>query len=533
MLEAGYSGGRGKKWVLLSAYGLASLLTATFLALSLVLGWSLIDRATSDAASMAAALEQYVERTLEVSAMVTADGREYLLSRDRIDDLATDRAAHEKFRELVQKLSFDTPMIFVNARGQVLLRSDRFPPGNINLADRNWFKRHHRGEDQIVSEAIHSRVINRMIFTYTESVRDRNGELLGAINLGIPSDVVIGPGSWEGYGSNVGLAVIRADGFMVARNVLPDTMVGRNFPIDPRELKDRWTRIDQRKFDGRYALISSVGLPAHGLTVHASIPLTNVLAPLGYIIGIGLPLLVFALAGTFYITRTALRSFDDLERFARENAVLFQEVHHRVKNNLQIISSLLQQQSRLAGEEAADTLNEATARIRAMALVHEQIYGGASPSRVELKPYLRKLSDALHQTFGAEKIRIEHDLEPVSIDLSHAIPLALITTEALSNTLKHAFPHAECGRICLSLHARDGHLRLEVSDNGVGMPKDVVQNLGLTVIRGLAQQLNGNHGFETNGGTTFWLEWPEKDVMASVPARPAFRPISQRLQVWR
>jgi len=200
-----------------------------------------------------------------------------------------------------------------------------------------------------------------------------------------------------------------------------------------------------------------------------------------------------------------------------EKEILLREIHHRVKNNLQVISSLLslQHDSRHEGN-ASDQLQESQSRIKSMALIHESLYKASDLTRVDAKAYLRRLVDYLWSAYGGRGRIVERDLETdeVALSVDTAVPCGLIVNELVTNALRHAFPDGRAGRIWISLRqSAAGWLTLEVKDNGIGAPASVVSQetggLGLRLVRALSEQLGGKLTVSHEGGTTFAVMFAE------------------------
>ena len=183
----------------------------------------------------------------------------------------------------------------------------------------------------------------------------------------------------------------------------------------------------------------------------------------------------------------------------REKDVLLQEIHHRVKNNLQIISSLLRLQSRsLKSPETLAAFEESCTRVQAMALVHEMLYESSSFSALDFAAYVQSLTDSLLRAYGTDPavIQLRLDMAKVHLDINQAIPCALILNELVSNSLKYAFPDGRHGEIRLRLYCDpDGTTHMVVGDNGVGLPArvnpDKTESLGLQLVNTLVRQLRG------------------------------------------
>jgi PAS domain S-box-containing protein len=196
----------------------------------------------------------------------------------------------------------------------------------------------------------------------------------------------------------------------------------------------------------------------------------------------------------------------------REKEVLLKEIHHRVKNNLQVISSLLSLQSRQVTDTTTlELLRESQNRVRSMALIHEKLYQSGDLARVDFTEYVRNLTTHLFRSYKASPAAISLSIETapdLRLSLDTAIPCGLIVNELVSNALKHAFPDGRAGEINIAFDragAEQYHLR--VSDNGVGFPDgfDFRQSnsLGLQLVHTLIDQLDGTLEMQRNGGTTF------------------------------
>ncbi|HWQ20160.1 MAG TPA: PAS domain S-box protein, partial [Methanotrichaceae archaeon] len=174
----------------------------------------------------------------------------------------------------------------------------------------------------------------------------------------------------------------------------------------------------------------------------------------------------------------------------KEKEVLLKEVHHRVKNNLQIISSLINMQSRrVQNSDAVEAFKESQNRIMSMALIHETLYRSSDLSSIKFSEYARSLGRSLLYSYEpGGRIRIEFDLDDATLGIDRAIPCGLIINELVSNCLKHAFPDGRQGLVSLEMHALNGkELALVVRDDGIGLPSDLdlraTKSLGMTLVR--------------------------------------------------
>jgi PAS domain S-box-containing protein len=204
----------------------------------------------------------------------------------------------------------------------------------------------------------------------------------------------------------------------------------------------------------------------------------------------------------------------------REKEVLLREIHHRVKNNLQVISSMLRlQAARVGAPDVEEMFEDAQARVQAMALIHDRLYQSPSLVGIDFAAYLRELSSMLLVVFGrpGRPIRLVHELDDVFLDLDTAIPLALVANELITNALKHAFPGRENGAIFLSL-TRDGtDLVLTVADDGIGLPEefsfDSKKSLGMRLVTSFAHQLRGTLGVHRGKRNAISLSIPRDPAL--------------------
>jgi PAS domain S-box-containing protein len=199
-----------------------------------------------------------------------------------------------------------------------------------------------------------------------------------------------------------------------------------------------------------------------------------------------------------------------------EKEVLLKEIHHRVKNNLQIVSSLLQLQSdHILDEKTRQTFQESQNRIRSMALIHERLYQNGSLARVDFGEYSSQLLTMLMRSYSTQpgRVTLETEIDNIGLGIDTAVPVGLITNEIISNSLKYAFPGSRCGKVTVSLHkGQENSYELKISDTGVGMakgvPRDKSPTLGFRLIKILTRQIGGNIEFATGeGGTTVQLDF--------------------------
>jgi two-component sensor histidine kinase len=201
-----------------------------------------------------------------------------------------------------------------------------------------------------------------------------------------------------------------------------------------------------------------------------------------------------------------------------QRETLLREIHHRVKNNMQVISSLLGLQARSASHPGASRmLAENQNRIQSMALLHEILYQSEDLAMVDFSKYVRRMVEHLFRSYGMDHRRITlcAELDAVAMELDDALPCALLISEVISNSLKHAFPDNREGEIRIVLRRQPGsEVSLSMADNGVGLPGGLdwtsSRSLGLRLVRALSEQLHASLDIRSEGGTEVRLSFPGK-----------------------
>ncbi|SDI74833.1 tetratricopeptide repeat-containing sensor histidine kinase [Mucilaginibacter gossypii] len=195
-----------------------------------------------------------------------------------------------------------------------------------------------------------------------------------------------------------------------------------------------------------------------------------------------------------------------LNRVLTEKEWLLKEVHHRVKNNLHTVMCLLESQASYLESDALQAIEDSKHRIYAMSLIHQRLYETEDMKSIDLKSYITQFVGYLKESFILrDKIRIELDIEQMQLEVPVAIPLALIINEAITNSIKHAFPGKLRGIIMLTLRKREENLHLVIEDNGIGIADTKAlknsNSLGMKLINGLCEDLNGNMAIHSINGT--------------------------------
>jgi two-component sensor histidine kinase/HAMP domain-containing protein len=203
-----------------------------------------------------------------------------------------------------------------------------------------------------------------------------------------------------------------------------------------------------------------------------------------------------------------MRTAEQFREALAEKEVLLKEVHHRVKNNLQIISGLLDMtRNRCADQQISDLLTGACSRIHTMAMIHNQLYQSTRFDRIQMQDYIRELSAHLSQVYGkSSRVTMDFRVESITLSLIQAMPCAMIFNELISNSFKHAYQPDQPGNIAISMSATDNFISVRFKDDGVGIPEDMdlsqTKSLGMKLINNLVvKQLKGSLRISRNPGT--------------------------------
>lgn len=231
------------------------------------------------------------------------------------------------------------------------------------------------------------------------------------------------------------------------------------------------------------------------------------------LLGTGLILISLLITGWVTVRNRVHKKTAKIQKSLGEKEALLREIHHRVKNNLSIISGLIELQLHSTDdEEARRVLKNSQSRIHSMAMIHEKLYQTNSLSQISLSSYIKELVETIHQTFAEqESVILEFDMEEVSVNLDTIIPCGLMINELVVNAFKHAFKNSG-GILSIELKKEGERAELIVADNGPGMPADIKteqkDSLGLLLINTFAAQLEAETELTSNNGTCFKIRFP-------------------------
>lgn len=481
-------------------------------------------RAVRDVVSIASTLSLQARRTFDI-ALAIADPVARYISEEGGAQPDWERSERLGLKRQVEMFPGLNALVVIDPDGKVVMGTDSGHLPGVNVADREYFRRHVAGDMVVIGPPVVSRSTGNTVITVSCRVEDpASGRFLGVVVVGVKVAY------FEDFAEdlqrpNITLALVREDGVVLFRS--PWNAVQRI--EDPAGL-----RILAQVQSGALEVVSPIDgvrrIAAHErvddtpVVAGAGIAKAAVLAPwYSRLLRSGAILLgslvVLGLFGAF-----TLRGFARDEHRKQEieaanqrlqgalvdRDILLQEVHHRVKNNLQIISSLLSMESMRAQPQARPGYEDSLRRIQAMGLVHDLLYRSQDFARVEMGTYLRRLAEAVAKQVEGVTISVEGD--DLALHLDRAVPMAMLTAEIISNAVKHGFPGGKTGHVRVHLRQDGEEIVLTVADDGIGLPPDFdsrrQKSLGMTLIHNLTRQLDGRIEIIGNGGTTATLTVP-------------------------
>jgi len=280
--------------------------------------------------------------------------------------------------------------------------------------------------------------------------------------------------------------------------------------LAPDNLKNEAYNITEKTMDGAPMQVESVRIHKNGQKIPvliASVPVeieNEIIAVFG-----------------IYIDLSERRKVEEkLEKQLKEKKVLLAEIHHRVKNNLAVISGLLElQKESTEHEEAYQKMQDSQARIQSMSLIHEQLYQMEFYASLEFDKYVKSLANTIASSNREDDTEIDliYDTEPVELNIDQAITCGLFLNELLTNAFKHAFIGRDAGIVSISIHKQDEQqVIIEVKDNGIGLPEDFKMDqknsLGFSLIKTLTQQLSGDLEVSEDEGSCFTLSFEKESL---------------------
>jgi two-component system, sensor histidine kinase PdtaS len=404
-------------------------------------------------------------------------------------------------------------LYLVGADGKTRLTTDPdFKP--IDIRDRDYFKAVADGAATYISPMLVSRLNGEQIFVISKRI-ERGGVFIGAAIVSFNSTLIEDVWNTLRFDATSTVSAVRDDGQIVARfprlegpmNISDSPLFATYLPQAPNGTYEAVSVAD-----GVQRIVAYRRVEGSRLIAIASIGHDIALAPFYRFallsLAVVVPIAVF-LAFLAWITFRWLaretRQRDQLATALETNQMLFREIHHRVKNNLQAVNSLINLQKI---DPAAK--QEMSHRIQAMVAVHEQIYRNDQFGLVDASAYIPAIIGKLVESYGRE-VKLNYDMAAIEVDREHALPLGLVANEVVSNAIKYAFPDNRGGELKITLKkSGDGRTGiLTIHDNGVGFdPKTSSKGTGSKLISGLAAQIHGEAGYRFAQGTQFEMRFP-------------------------
>jgi len=432
----------------------------------------------------------------------------------RVDDALryTDLVFDGNVRDMdvaTQGLPSGVQAYVVDAAGQTLYSTD--PEIKVvDITDRDYFRAVRDGQIEYVSSLLISRLNGDQIFVFSRRVV-REGKFMGAIMVSVPA-MVTRP-IWEtvDLGGDYTVGIIREDGMLVARYPLPKTTLDMSgYVLFTKYLKEAPSgtyRADVSPMDGVRRLVAYQRVEGTPFIAIAAADYGFLIRSFQHTLMMLIVVAIVIIGGAtaagwwiLHLLKAQEYQSEQLAKALETNEMLLREIHHRVKNNLQSVMSLVRLQMR--GAEGVDALNS---RIKSMIAVHEQIYKHDAYAQIDAAELIRSVVSSALSAHDA-KLTVEFDLSPQPVSADKATALALLVNELVTNAIKYAYPKGYVGGLWVGLAASDanGKSLLTIRDEGAGFDvRSVKPGTGTRLVDGSVRQLDGSYEFETHAGTRF------------------------------
>ncbi|WP_411033999.1 sensor histidine kinase [Shinella sp. BYT-45] len=495
----------------MAAIGFAAFLLAAIAALAALMTWQSYSAALRAGEAKATSSAQIVAAHLEWMIEASDQALRRIDSALADDPVGVSAGAIADIRQAVGDLPEGFQYSVYDETGRLRLSSVPEAIG-IDVSDREYFQRLKAGEMVVISPQLEERLSGEQVFVIARRISRANA-FHGAASIAIPTRTMDEFWSAMELGPHSTVSAIRTDGWLIARHPQLDRSMdfsGTPLFADylPRQPSgfyhssaspaDGISRIVGYRKVENWPLVATTGVERGEALEYFRSSLLGGLV-------IGVPTVAVMVLGTLWIAsllrRDGMRRAQ-LEQALERNAFLLREIHHRVKNNLQAVASLLRMQP-LPEESKADM----SRRIAAMIAVHEQIYESDQFDQLELAPYVERLVREIAKGFPGN-VDIELKLEPVRVERDHGLPIGLIVNEVVSNAFKYAFDKRQ-GHLSVRLTADGGRARLVFKDDGPGYsPETARKGMGSKLVGGFAAQIGGTLDIDASAGTTVSMTFP-------------------------
>lgn len=423
---------------------------------------------------------------------------------------SNDTSTLSDVREALEGLPASAKAYIVAADGQTLYTTD---PNfvNIDIRDREYFSEPAAGKHFFTSSLLISRLDGSEIFTFSRRL-ERKGEFIGVAIISFDAALLEGLLDSLDLGEGSTISIVRSDGMLVARFPPADGRVDLSQHILFTDLlpnAESGVYTATSPLDGVQRIVSYQTVPGTELIALASISTAEAMwrfwrrvwILLIVVIPITLALALCAIWIIRLLQRDGHRN-EELETALATNTMLFREIHHRVKNNMQSMQSLVRMQDL---PESVKT--DIQLRFAAMSAVHEHMYSRDAYAALDAPAFIASITETLFRAYGSSA-ELLLDIEPLLISHERATPLALLINEVVTNTLKYANLDRPNATISVSLKGlSDDAARLVIADNGPGFdPETTIKGMGSRIITGMVTQLGGSHTYTFENGTVFSAE---------------------------
>jgi len=408
----------------------------------------------------------------------------------------------------------------VNAGGQTIFTTVE-GARSVSVADREYFKQLQNGAPFYTSSLLISRLNGQRVFIFAKRLQ-RDGKFAGALMVSFPESVL--EDLWRNLDleQDSTISLVREDGQLMARFPPSEGPVDLSaLPLFTQYLPDSDTgtyNSGSSPVDGVARTVSYRKVPGTQIIALASVASAPTWASFnGAVVAVFIivsPIVLGLVLGCAWIVRLLYRDAGQaraLQASVETNTMLFREIHHRVKNNLQSVQSLVRMQDI---PQAAKL--DLQSRFAAMAAMHQHIYQHDRYQDIDAHDFIPAVVDEVIAAYGSDAV-VEYEVEHVAVDRDHATPLALLLSELVTNACKYAFADQASGVVTVGLRpAESGRAILSVRDNGKGIEMDRLGNssMGMRLIKGVVAQMDGTYSFHNEDGTVF-----EADVALSTGGR--------------
>ena len=412
----------------------------------------------------------------------------------------------------VEGLPVDIDVYIIDANARTLFST---VPGaeDVSVSDREYFTALRDGASSYMSGLLVSRLTNKNIFVFSRRIA-RNGEFAGAIMVSFPDSLVQTFWSYLDLEEGSTVSLVRRDGVLMARfPSVPQAVDLSGHPLITQYLPqaEAGTYFSEASpVDGISRVVSYRAVPGTEILALASIATNKtwdgLRTAIVTVMIIAAPILLGLIAGGIWISRLLHRDARrraELEAANETNVLLFREIHHRVKNNLQSVQSLVRMQDMPKSAKI-----DLQSRLSAMAAMHEHIYKHDRYEDIDAHELVPVVVGEVVNAYGLE-VTIVYQIDHIPVDRDHATPLSLLLSELVTNALKYAFADGRKGTVTVTLRDKgNGRCYLIVADNGIGMGElpETPSSMGLRLVRGVVSQMGGTYRFVTDQGTRFEAE---------------------------